>query len=185
MQILPYCGENISLFMSPADPTSRAPSFYPRSSYAANAQVFVGEPNIVTTFRDGTSNTITFAEHYSVCGGAEFCPGYPINNLGGERRATFADPPSFTDYGDFFPVTSGNPPVSSSSNNDPADMQITFQVAPRMKDCNPFYAQTPHPSGMLIALADGSVRTLAPGVSPATYWALITPAGGETLGSDW
>jgi hypothetical protein len=36
-----------------------------------------------------------------------------------------------------------------------------------------------------VAKADGSVRTVAPSVSSATFWAAVTPAGGETLGSDW
>jgi hypothetical protein len=46
-------------------------------------------------------------------------------------------------------------------------------------------AQTPHPGGMLVALADGSVRSLAPHLSGATWWAACTPNGGETLGQDW
>ena len=49
----------------------------------------------------------------------------------------------------------------------------------------PSIAQTPHSAGMLVALADGSVRTLAPSMSPATYWGAVTPNGGEALGSDW
>jgi hypothetical protein len=38
---------------------------------------------------------------------------------------------------------------------------------------------------MLVALGDGSVRTLAPGMSEATYWAAVTPAGSEIFGTDW
>jgi hypothetical protein len=38
---------------------------------------------------------------------------------------------------------------------------------------------------MLVALCDGSVRTVAPTVSQYTFWAACTPAGGEVLGSDW
>ena len=45
--------------------------------------------------------------------------------------------------------------------------------------------QTPHRIGMLVALVDGSVRQIAPGISPTTFWAAVTPAGGEVLGSDW
>jgi hypothetical protein len=45
--------------------------------------------------------------------------------------------------------------------------------------------QTPHRIGMFVALLDGSVRRLAPGISPTTFWAAVTPAGGEVLGSDW
>ena len=54
-----------------------------------------------------------------------------------------------------------------------------------MSDCDPHLAQTPHSGGMLAAMCDGSVRTLAGGMSPATYWGAVTPDGGEVLGSDW
>ena len=43
--------------------------------------------------------------------------------------------------------------------------------------------QTPHRIGMPVALVDGSVRQIAPGISPTTFWAAVTPAGGEVLGS--
>ena len=61
----------------------------------------------------------------------------------------------------------------------------TFQTVPSIRNCNPALAQTPHRSGMLVAMGDGSVRILAPGMSEATYWAAVTPAGGEILGPDW
>jgi hypothetical protein len=38
---------------------------------------------------------------------------------------------------------------------------------------------------MLVCLADGSVRALAPSMSNTTWWAAVTPSGGEVLGSDW
>ena len=60
-----------------------------------------------------------------------------------------------------------------------------FQVQPTSGNCDPTRASTAHISGMLVGLADGSVRTLAPSLSGATWWAAATPAGGEVLGSDW
>ena len=36
-----------------------------------------------------------------------------------------------------------------------------------------------------VALADGSVRAVANGISQATWWAACTPDGGEVLGNDW
>ena len=45
-------------------------------------------------------------------------------------------------------------------------------------------ASTAHPA-IQVGLGDGSVRTLSSGVSPATWAAALTPAGGETLGNDW
>jgi hypothetical protein len=38
---------------------------------------------------------------------------------------------------------------------------------------------------MNAALGDGSVRWLSAGMSPQTWWAACTPAGGDILGSDW
>jgi hypothetical protein len=32
---------------------------------------------------------------------------------------------------------------------------------------------------------DGSVRSLSAGTSEATFWGMVTPAGGEVLGWDW
>jgi hypothetical protein len=101
--------------------------------------------------------------------------GTDERQLGGWRPATFADPAT-----DITPVTGGSPPVSN-----PSALELTFQVAPRQSECMGSVAQTPHPSGMLVALVDGSVRTLAPGMSSQTYWGAVTPAGGELLGGDW
>ena len=172
----------IGPFYSPADPTL-SPSGIPGcSSYAANGFVFTGEVGLNNGFPDGTSNTMAFAEHYAIsCSGTSFrwleiAAAYFIHRppifdggveLDQDRRATFAD----IDLEDELP---GDPPPS-----------LTFQTRPTRTNCNPRIAQTPHFSGMLVALADGSVRTLSPGMSPATYWAAITPDGGEILGNDW
>ena len=79
---------------------------------------------------------------------------------------------SFADVGDVGP-NAASPPT------------LTFQVRPAISDCNPRIPQTPFSGGLLAGLADGSVRMLSPGISPATFWAAVTPAGGEVLGSDW
>jgi prepilin-type N-terminal cleavage/methylation domain-containing protein len=61
-----------------------------------------------------------------------------------------------------------------------------FQAAPRGAiPCDARVAQTPHASGMLVALGDGSVRSVSSTISEWTYWAACTPAGNETLYSDW
>ena len=184
----------VKTFLSPADPTVHGGS--PGStSYAANAQVFAPDPRLPQTFSDGASNTIAFAEHYANnCGNASFywsleveLPLYNGNML---HRATFADGgpvvwntttyDSWNTLQDVYPAGGGNPPTTVGS-----VPGLTFQVAPRVADCDPRVAQTPHWSGMLAALGDGSVRTLSPGMAPTTYWAAVTPAGGEVLGNDW
>jgi prepilin-type N-terminal cleavage/methylation domain-containing protein len=184
----------IRLFMSPADPTldgtenkDTAPC-----SYAYNWQVFDPKryPDYPKSFPDGTANTLLFAEHYARCDFANFSwtsSGYP--NMGNIGRG-----PAFAMYP---PVTSGNPPVTMGSEG---MEHLTFQTRPctmyrqfhwdrppdcgRQLYCDPSLAQTPHRGGMLTALADGCVRTLAPNIAPQIYWGAVTPAGGEVL-SDW
>ena len=43
-------------------------------------------------------------------------------------------------------------------------------------------AQTPHSGGLPVAMFDGSVRTLSPGITESVYWGLFTPDGGEVPG---
>lgn len=168
----------IRTYISPADPTIPTP-LLPLSSYAANAQVFSGNPGLPRTITDGTSNTIAFGEHYAwMCTRTQF--GYAVGEItpgGLVHRPTFAD----RDDADIYPVTSGLPPTSVGAGG----FSLTFQVAPPINKCDPGIAQTPHSGGMLAGLVDGSVRTLAGGMSETTYWGAVTPAGGEILGNDW
>jgi type II secretory pathway pseudopilin PulG len=168
----------IKLYLSPADPTASAVTD-PVSSYAANAVVFQGRPRLPATFRDGTSNTIAFAEHYAhKCGETSFEYVVGMGAFMQSHRPTFADKNS----GDIYPITKGKPPQSVGSR---PDFNITFQAAPKLGECLSIVAQTPHRGGMIVALGDGSVRTLSPGMSATTYWGAVTPAGGEVLGADW
>jgi hypothetical protein len=185
----------VKLYVSPADPTvGNAKGL---GSYAANAQIFNGQPIFPSMFTDGTSNTIAFAEHSAQgCGRTVFMwlkstpteiPP-PSNDI---HRPAFADggpvvwlsnpaPSLRSILNDLYPVVGGSPPRTVAS-----VPGLTFQVRPRPSECNPRVAQTPHSGGMLVALADGSVRTLAPGMSEETYWGAVTPGGGEVFGSDW
>jgi type II secretory pathway pseudopilin PulG len=185
-RLLPYLEAKAKTFVSPADPTAD-PSSKTRCSYAANWQVFKdnakpylwGKPNLPATFADGTSTTILFAEHYSLCGTMPFTwlPTSPMHYGTLGYSAVFA-----CDVG---PVRRGLVSVASEPGK-------TFQVRPcphaecgSLPRCDWTLAQTPHAGGMLVAMADGAVRTVAPTVSEQTYWAAVTPAGGEVLGADW
>jgi type II secretory pathway pseudopilin PulG len=172
----------VKVYHSPADPTLYfalgLSSDWHREvgSYAANACALDNNPRFPASFSDGTSNTILFAEHYAFnCGGTNFGLFWSMPpGLTGIRRASFAD------VSDIIPETSGNPPTTS-----PSTPGYTFQVAPRPQDCGPRIPQTPHRSGMVTSMADGSVRIIAPGVSPNIFWGAVTPAGGEVLGNLW
>ncbi|MDY3551043.1 DUF1559 domain-containing protein [Gemmata sp. JC717] len=196
----------VPVYVSPVDPgfaAHQAKASRPLQSaisYTGNAQIFVGSASLTTTFTDGLSNTITIAEHYASCGSVRFSytttepigrPGYTVH------RPTFADGGSVfrgQNEQDVYPVTSGNPAIAR-----PSRAGATFQVAPQVwfqdswenprapgaNECDWSVPQTPHKSGMLVALAGGSVRSLSPSMSVETFWAAVTPAGDEVLGSDW
>ncbi len=179
----------VKTYLSPADPS--VPEAIEKrqyvSSYAANGQLFVKDPRLPVSISDGTSQTIAFAEHYGFdCGGSgtpggmvgvsfnylSVQPGFARYN----HRASIAD----ALCSDAVPMTRGNPATSDG------DMGgVTFQVAPTRQACNSYVAQTPHRAGMLAALADGSVRTLAPKMSEQSYWGALTPASNDLLGNDW
>jgi prepilin-type N-terminal cleavage/methylation domain-containing protein len=169
------------LFLSPSDPTlpQALAKKAPVSSYAVNGEAFRDAPRLAASFPDGTSNTIALAEHYSYdCSGIRFPYPQAGFEMGAVHRATFAD------VGDVLPFTQGDPPLTTRALR-PEVPVATFQVAPRPDDCYWVVPQTPHPSGMLVALVDGGVRQLSPGMSPFTFWSAVTPASGDVLGSEW
>ncbi len=156
--------------------------------YAANSQVFahpLSKPQgktRMTAFKDGTSNTILYAEKYARCTSTSmpldggnlwaYCANHlfdlppPMNQPHKPFHASFA-----------IPGYLGNPNAGGPASR--------FQVQPTAGNCDPTRASTAHASGMSVCLADGSVRTLAPSMSRVTWWAAVTPSGAELLGSDW
>lgn len=181
----PYSNNYIMrLYISPLDPTVQDPGYQKgMASFAYNARILArdvigrSKATLDTTFPDGLSNTILLAEHYAFdCGGAQFSWMHAatplidwnpvLNHNTIFRRSSFAD------VGDIGPAPGDIPTV-------------TFQVRPTLGQCDPRIPQGTFPTGLLVGLADGSVRVLNPAISPVTFWAAVTPAGGEVLGSDW
>ncbi|MFQ3652389.1 MAG: DUF1559 domain-containing protein [Gemmataceae bacterium] len=180
----------VKVFVSPADPSmSQLTKIESASmSYGANAKAFHGSPNLSWTFGDGTSNTLAIAENYAVCGERRS----DWRQTTHDHRAVFAGGggnsypnPGYDDYQDW-PHTSGQPAVSTSGYCFYKKLTPrTFQAAPRVADCDPLWPSTPHSGGMLVGVADGSVRTLHPGIHHHTFWGAVTPGAGELPGSDW
>jgi prepilin-type processing-associated H-X9-DG protein len=152
-------------YICPSDPTASASAQNwnsGASSYAYNAKVFPvywnGYNRYPSSLPDGTSSTIMFTEQRALCTG--FWP----------------------DWG---------PSVSDSSWPQPTGPAAIFKVQPKPLSSCPFgdgsqyVAVSPHPTGINVGLADGSVRFVNQGVNPGTWWGAMTPNGGEVLGSDW
>ncbi len=179
---------SIRLYVSPADPSLEDKGNDHPASYAWNAQIFYRRPSFNYTFRDGASHTIILAEHYATCTQGDDTARFYWNAAPymtyAIRPATFAhNGPGVSGYPentmDDYPVTSGNPPVSRGA------FPGTFQVAPPQGGCDFRFAQALQRSGLLLAFADGGVRSMSPGVSEAVFWGAVTPDRGEDLGDGW
>jgi prepilin-type N-terminal cleavage/methylation domain-containing protein len=190
----------LPIYINPSDPSVASPGVirgtgsyaegWGAGCYAFNAQAFCAvdqngqfldwfaRPRLPQSFPDGTSTTILFAEKYAVCGQ----PGTPLEGVsawaaGPAPEAT----PVFAVS--IFPVA-GLPP------NDvpPTGPTTIFDVQPspyQSDTCHYWLPQAARSAGILISLADGSARLVSGSISPETWWAACTPAGGDTLGDDW
>ena len=71
----------------------------------------------------------------------------------------------------------GQPPVPGAIGE--ASMFQTLPGFYLSDQCDYRRPSTAHIAGMQAGMADGSVRTLAPNLTPAVWWSACTPAGGE------
>jgi hypothetical protein len=179
-------GVVVGTFRCPSDsscPGGKTGGYHGVGNYGTNALVFsaglnanmtvtnsVGTPHIPASFPDGTSSTILFAERYCECSNS-------ADGAGGSGWARQNPNPST--YGAYFNY------LGSHGSGGPT-FNPPFQLQPRANGgCSYKSPSTPHPGGIQVGLADGSVRTVARGISPATWWAACTPAAGDLLGPDW
>jgi prepilin-type N-terminal cleavage/methylation domain-containing protein len=211
---LHYPGNNnvyrqpVPTFLCPSDPSVEAGGVvtvngvsFGASSYAPNGMVIgindlsrnppTGNPQgrmRLTDIGDGTSNTILHAEKYARCSNTYMAT--PFRD-GGTAWAyctapffPWQPPPMQPPQKLFQPGFAISALVARGAPN-AIGPGSKFQVRPGEGNCDPTRASTPHAGGIQVGLADGSVRTLAPSISGETWWAAVTPAGGEVLGSDW
>ena len=143
-----------------------------------------GRPRLGSTFTDGTSNTILFTEKYAVCRNPSL--GDP-RGLGGSYWAywnifNISEPRLMPKHSgiaiDYF-----NHEAIYKANDNRA--KFVVQPEPFQSNCDPTLASTAHPGGILVALADGSVKSLSPSMSPWTWWLALVPNDGQSMPSDW
>jgi hypothetical protein len=160
-------------------------------------------------FGDGTANTIGFGQHYPVIRRTQSFPGNPPRDVDMTYYNVWEDPrkaamsiraqwrsnaqyrprtSSFAnhspdekynaDFDDVYPVTTDHVTNGSISG-------LHFQANPRYEDADPRICQSPHNGGMLVAMADASVRFMEISIKPNIYWSLVTPNGDEKIDNDW
>jgi len=148
-----------------------------------------GKARIPNDFGDGTSHTILHAEKYARCANSDMAP--PFRD-GGAAWAYSTSPlfpwqpaPMIPPGKAFFPAFAIPALVARGAPNAIGPGSI-FQVQPSPYEgnCDPTRAATAHPGGMLVGMADGSVRSLSASMSGEVWWAAVTPAGGEVLDLD-
>ncbi len=156
------------VFLCPSDPTYPIAPWIQgmAQNYGPNCLVFPddwsGQPprKFPAGIPDGTSNTVFFSEKYA------HCYGVPSH---GTIAAIQHD-------NVLYDVAYGYVPGPSTS---------YFQVQPKPNLCDNARASSGHTGGVIAGMGDGSVRFVAQGMSPTTWYYALTPAGGEVLGSDW
>jgi prepilin-type N-terminal cleavage/methylation domain-containing protein/prepilin-type processing-associated H-X9-DG protein len=160
----------------PADPTLLNDGMvyddWGGTSYAANWNAWGnGQSGIDTpaqkflAMSDGPSNTILFSEVYQNCDSLSrialyswYYSNFGLNWYQQSDTRLFQDRPLPLNYG---------------------------QCPPGRICCDDWAAQSGHTGGINVALADGSVRTVAPSLSQATWTSAMLPRDGVPLGTDW
>jgi prepilin-type N-terminal cleavage/methylation domain-containing protein len=205
-----WCGYTIKTYNSPADPSAPGDGYpdhlRPRygTSYAPNEAVFAQGLTIVpsfrngnvnpvaripSTFQDGTSNTIVFAEKYMICGPASdslaaFYYGETCINCG--SPGTYAGACNRLSQGSDVTYVGSPPMFYSSTIMSPGSLAVPPQnKPPPMNGCNPCMLQGMYPSGAMVGMGDGSVRLVSTTMSQLTWTNAVNPADGNVLGSDW
>jgi len=159
------------------------PTGAPNGAVASNS--FTGRASIARTFKDGTSNTILFSEKYGACwGGAVNYTGFSDTTYrGGYKGGTLWNPWDAMDmtYMSYAPMFA----ALKSGTNAMFQVQPTSTVVDSIGTCDFMVASSPHSGGICVSMGDGSVRFVAAGIQPATWWEAITPASGNILPNDW
>jgi prepilin-type N-terminal cleavage/methylation domain-containing protein len=191
-------GAAVPVFICPSDPSMAngqptGQTTQGGSSYACNFFAFGAGSNVAPysgwswfgtnripgSFPDGTSNTILFVEKYARC---EYPP---LKMTGGGNMWAHVNINSGQSW---WPVVMSPDYLQYSTSSIGTNALFQIQPSPFTGTgaaCDWTRASTGHAASIQVSLADGSVRSVTPGISATTWWAAFTPAGGEPMPSDW
>jgi prepilin-type N-terminal cleavage/methylation domain-containing protein len=200
---------SVSTFLCPSDSSDESSGvvtidsvLFGACSYSPNALVMAradftqtppvpnpqGRARIPNDFADGTSHTILLAEKYKICTNTVMVPAFRDGGSAWAYTATPVfpwQPPPMTPPGKAFQSGFAIAGLVARGAPDAIGPGSKFDVQPIPGNCDPTRAATAHPGGMVVGVADGSVRLLAADMSGEVWWAAVTPEGGEVQNSDW
>jgi prepilin-type N-terminal cleavage/methylation domain-containing protein len=175
---------NPQIYICPSDPSAQGGWATAKTSYAYNGNVFgisydwgwgQGSKRFPASIQDGTSNTIFFTEK-------------EVMSYGGQTG--WSPDSGFNCWVDWGPAV-----ASVESGSQPTGTNAMFIMNPKYGCANTGQgtgwcgdgnkANSPHTGGIMTGMGDGSVRFTSQSVSAQTWWAALTPASGDVLGSDW
>ena len=171
-------GTVVKTYIGPSDPTVYSGN--ENISYLANSVTMDGN-RAIQHISDGTSNTVLYAEGYSSAwtyGAYNPSGTWTISGREGYLTVT-AESAQTYNYGYLVETITG--PTFGIQSNPP----MTFQIRPSSGQADTRVPQSLTSGGLMIGLADGSVRSVSSGISYTTWVGALTPTGGEVLGSDW
>lgn len=168
----------VPMFRCPSDPTWKTEWQWEGStircmtSYPFNALVYKEGNHLPNSITDGLSNTIGFTERYSNIRTSYF----DVTLAGGLVEKEGMRPASFA-----YQMLEDALPVNDSVTNKclGSTNGVTFYARPNPMDCPVGNPVSSHGSLLPAGFLDGSVRMVSVGVSPAVFWAQVTPASGD------
>jgi len=162
----------VKTYICPSDFTLNAGDLA-RSSYGVNGQLFKYNylgwgtnfylAKYPSQIQDGTANTIMYTEKIRLTFNCTGCCNNYCDNY-------------WPDWG---------PIISSQDCSEPTGAAAFVQFNCKTATCDGNRASTPHGNVIQAGLADGSVRSVSAGVSPAAWWGAMTISGGEILDTSW
>jgi len=164
------------VFQAPGDPTQGPGGGWASLdgiSYPHNGLAFPywQATRMPSSFTDGTSNTIFFAEAYSVTDGGSYWRSWWRYT-----HVSNGDPwsPNYNANPTYNPPFQTQPPINGAANC----------LGP---GCRPVWyaAQGLSSAGIAVGMGDGSGRIVNSTVSPSTWYAANTPSSNDLLGADW
>jgi prepilin-type N-terminal cleavage/methylation domain-containing protein len=145
-----------------------------------------GAATLTATITDGTSTTLLLTEKYAQCTNNDWPQGgnyWAYSALSSPSLPAPMGAPPRPVYPGFEISFFAASAAGATAVGEPSKFQV--QPTPFLGNCDPVRASSPHSGGIQGCMGDASVRFIAASISPRTWWSICTPAGGETLASDW